>query len=396
LNRFCFINLLILVQIVLSSPWLTHKAVYTIKPFITANDSFIVFVGQTAHSMKQDSLWIEIQNTTNQRSLKKNFDEVMFNLIYTYKNFNLVVADDGYIIAYDNGIVTKLNKKFNIIWKIKINENQDGSNEYSPGNCLLRLSDGYLVGNSVSADNNDFILLCRIDNAGNIIWKQEYRSSRLNLLDMIIINENNIFLLAYKGYNGWIDKIQEIRDFKNLRRSGAEIDENLNPLNYKYGSWTDIRILKIDSDGKESLSKTIGTTKWEAPTSLVSFKNEIFISYKVDQTSDSSAYAGIIKLDFEGNVVQEKKFKNQYNDINNLTADCNGIWCLANEEYLIKYDDNFNELKKINFKKIFDDNKIHSNYGEYGLKFIGNDKLLCYKLDEDEKIILKLIDLSDL
>lgn len=408
MKKYWIIAILVVVEIVFLRT-VNLGPFYSLKPFYDAvNNNFIIlgveFIG--------DSLFIEkfdfSGNFIQKRKINK-LERIQINY-YCRDNYNLIFDMNSYLLAQDNGNVIKFNKNIDIEWSITLNK--DNGYDYFPGNNILKLPSGYIVCNQVTNNKECYIIVSMIDFKGEVLWRKEFKKNYLNIFDLVKTSDDDIFILAYMGYNKLIDKVEEIRSFNYFKRTGEDLDESLNPLvkEIRYG-WSDIYLLKIDEKGNEIFSKTFGYVNQDVPVSFISLNENLIISYTVDNN-----YAVLLKVNDKGEIVLEKKFgkkfnAREYNNIEYLKEDYNGFWGIANYGYLVKFDDDFNEIKKISVKEVFEKNNISYYYtayienqkreetridGEYGLKFIGNDKLLYYKLDEDEKIIVKVIDLRGL
>ncbi|MDR3214796.1 MAG: InlB B-repeat-containing protein [Bacilli bacterium] len=209
-------------------------------------------------------------------------------------------ADDGFIIAghyCDNSytansdsVVLKIDKDGNLLWQKYFNSNDNGSADdilydisiTNDGNYLLAgRTTGTLDGNVNLGASDGWIL--KIDKDGNEIFSKQYGTK----------NSDTLRAIKEDSFGNYVAVGQSPMDSKGITSDG----------------W----ILKIDKDGNEIFSQSIGTTKNERFNDLlIDDDSVVIVGYTSAQLPGETYYGDqdvwVLKLDNDNNIIFSKQY----------------------------------------------------------------------------------------
>jgi hypothetical protein len=237
--------------------------------------------------------------------------DVEWQKTYGGSNFDLPMAvaqtsDGGYAIATYSNSFPPEGMNMRIIKTDALGETQWAS--VVPGTngiamqvrgCLLPTPDnGFLVtGNKWSPPNANQIILCKLDNAGELLWTKEFGGSSDEYGATIQATADGNFVLG--GYT------------------------------YTFGNgMCDGYMIKINPDGEEIWNSVVGGTDYDS-YHFIRTVSDGYIGVGSAQSYGNSEQGFIVKLDNNGQLVWLKDF----GGINNESFD--GIIETVNHEYLV-------------------------------------------------------------
>jgi hypothetical protein len=236
-------------------------------------------------------------------------------------------TDGGYIITgYTNSFVG--NGGYDV-YLLKIDENGNvqwsktfGGNEYDSGNTVQQTTDGgYIIGGYTSSfGNGEEVYLIKTDENGNELWSQTFGGSETE---------------SYRG-----SSLQQTTDGGFIITGTLEVEYN--------SSYDDIYLIKTDENGNEEWTQTFGGEGNEISESIQQTTDGGYII-----TGETSSFGNgyelyLIKTDENGNEQWSKTFDVIYGRSVQQTTDGGYIllgqyWNGTNDICLIKTDENGNE-----------------------------------------------------
>ena len=230
-----------------------------------------------------------------------------------------------------------------------------GGYSYDYGNDLVQTADsGYLLlCTSNSFSNSSDIYLLKVDQQGNYEWQRTYGGNEIegackikftqdgniamaghtssylnNSYDFYLIKANlngDTLWTKHYGTNEW--------DFANSMDTCADGGFIMAGKTYDTGNaFSDILIVKTDTDGNEQWRKTIGGNKDDVANSIISIPD----GYLICGTTASNGNGGndiyVCKLDLTGSILWENYYGNEFDD--------EGTSIYLSEDYSIVFSGN--------------------------------------------------------
>ena len=295
----------------------------------------------------------EVSIANNGKSLKnevleKNSDEIEYiwsNVFggseddYSGINCFKETSDNGYIMAVnslsDDGDFT-INKGKTDIWIMKLDNKGDlqwkksyGGNDYDSIESINEISDGYIISGSSYSNDGDFLgnngakdgWVMKLDNTGDIAWKEIIGGSKSDYYNDIIEMENGDFIAV--GNTESIDG-----DIDPLDRIGDNTD-------------SDAFITKFSSDGNVMWKKYFGTTGYDFADKIIKKETGKYIiggqtpSYDPTYINNNGLDNNwLLEIDSDGNIIDEKDYGDtEFDFLNNFKKTNDGGYLLFSETY---------------------------------------------------------------
>jgi hypothetical protein len=212
-----------------------------------------------------------------------------------------------------------------------------GGLSYDYGNDLIQTADsGYLLlCTSNSFSNSSDIYLLKVDQQGNYQWQRTYGGTEIEGACKIKFTQDGNIAMAghtssylYNSYDFYLIKANMNGDTLWTKHYGTTEWDFANSMDtcadggfimagktYDTGNaFSDILIVKTDTDGNEQWRKTIGGNKDDVANSIISIPD----GYLVCGTSSTGIHGGsdiyVIKLNISGDIVWEHYDGEQFDD----------------------------------------------------------------------------------
>jgi hypothetical protein len=409
LKKYCFLIFLVLQTIIVGSPQYLLKQSFKIEVYETSKENEYI-----ALEYSKDSLCISSIDIHRGIIIQKNFASAKYEHVVNDEYFDMITDGDFFIVVFHNRSVVKLDSKFNVIWEINVHDYPYYS--YKQINKVFKALNGYIVCNEISPydfshnDDSYYTLITKIDLKGNIEWSKKL--DRCFFKDCKVNSESDIYILAKESYfiADWANEIGIIRGFKYLREIGVDVDEKKNPLNYKKGAIIDnLRIIKLDDSGEEIFNKKIYRYMYDTvniENSIIINEKDVYVLYHIDKRNNYN----ITKIDDFGNPINSQYIDYSKTSAEEFRNECCYIKRIEigsyynndfSSAYLLCSDSKYSSNRKFRIKDLLEKNNINHNYtdinnysDDYEVKIIKKKSLLYFKLDLEDKIILKVIDLN--
>jgi len=250
------------------------------------SDGGYIAVGRTSSfGFDYDAFIVKLDSSGN-ISWSKTIGGTNYDVAYSVQQ----TSDGGYIVIGDitsfetlksNILIVKLDSSGNILWSKEI----EGKDSYSVSYIKQTSDGGYIISGGISRfDTGELnVLIVKLDSSGNISWSKT------------IGGENDDYALS----------VQQTSD-------GG----------YIFGGWTqsfdarkrDAFIVKLDSSGNISWSKTIGVINYNNIKSIQQTLDGGYIALGSTSFDEAKRDAFIVKLDSSGNISWSKTIGGENDD----------------------------------------------------------------------------------
>jgi hypothetical protein len=249
-----------------------------------------------------------------------------------------------------------------------------GGYSYDYGNDLLQTVDtGYLLlctSNSFSPSSDIYLL--KVDQFGAYQWQRTYGGSEIEGACKIkftqdgnlamaghsssYLNNSYDFYLIKANMNGdtiWTKHYGTTEwDFANSMDTCADGGFIMAGKTYATGNaYSDILIVKTDTDGNEQWRKQIGGNKDDVANEIISVDDGYILCGTTESIGSGGKDIYVLKVDLTGNIVWERTLGGEEDDVGNslmITSD-NRLVCAGGVKSY-GYPNNFNSyLMKLNF-----------------------------------------------
>lgn len=278
-----------------------------IRSIVQTSDGGYMAAGHIESNVTRSyDIWvIKLDNNGN-----KKWDKVFGSYGYELATSIVQTIDGGYVVL---GETTSYGAGSYDIWVIKLDRNGNkqwdrtfGGNDYDlPSFSIVQTVDGgYVVlGQTKSYGSGDSnIWVIKLDPEGNKQWDKTYGGKTHESAAGIAQTADNGYILGGKTVSGNVD------------------------------AW----VIKLTKDGKEQWNKTFGGIFVDGVNSIVQTfdGNYVIAGYKESSTRSTDIW--VIKLDRDGNILWEKTYGGQKNELASAIAQTSdGGYIVAGDTYSI-------------------------------------------------------------
>ncbi len=234
----------------------------------------------------------------NENFWAKLYGEDRSDVLHTF----LILPDGNVILAgwtnaninqNEDIILVRINEAGTILWQYSyFGDNLDYAQVISPS-----LDNNIIVGchtRSFGAGSSD-ILLLKVDTDGNIIWQKTYGTYDDNAIASVIPTSDGGFLVGGWSYLGG-------------------------------GRSHDATVFKTDADGNVIWAKHYGTKNYEGIKDMIQTSDGNFIFLGVAYSEESNDDIWLVKIDPEGNIIWQKSFGGLENENPSSILRHNGLY----------------------------------------------------------------------
>ncbi|ROL58470.1 hypothetical protein D9V84_01715 [Bacteroidetes/Chlorobi group bacterium Naka2016] len=234
----------------------------------------------------------------NENFWAKLYGEDKSDVLHTF----LILQDGNVILAgwtnaninqNEDIILVRINEAGTILWQYSyFGDNLDYAQVISP-----TLDNNIIVGchtGSFGAGSSD-ILLLKVDTDGNIIWQKTYGTYDDNAIASVIPTSDGGFLVGGWSYLGG-------------------------------GRSHDATVFKTDADGNLIWARHYGTKNYEGIKDMIQTSDGNFIFLSVAYSEESNDDIWLVKIDPEGNIIWQKSFGGLENENPSTILRHNGLY----------------------------------------------------------------------
>ncbi len=234
--------------------------------------------------------------------------------------YGIVPENDGYVVSgvtkFANGstvFLQKVSSDGKVIWNTYLGGNTDYVPSYARTDIVKSGDYFYVVGSTESSEINGYhsgacsdssgnthpcpdILVAKVDQNGNIIWKKAYGTENEDIGYGIAVDGNNLLIAGYINRNtanklygsAYLMKIDTdgnviwAKDYSSYDKAEyfydvAVMGDKYIAVGMSYTNYKDITIFGIDKDGNHLWHKFSNQSNWDEAYSVIPFDGSHFL-----------------------------------------------------------------------------------------------------------------------